>query len=75
MCLLLAILAIWTAGVSQGEYLPIDPVPKPKVDCTWDGLDCGIANAACLEYDPVRCEAGTAGDPDGDGCGCWILGG
>ena len=45
---------------------PIDLVPVGGVDCEWSGLDCGLANDECLLYDPVLCEAGSVGDPDGD---------
>jgi len=48
--------------------------PGQKADCNWSGMNCGTPNAKCLSFEPppVLCEPGSVGDPDGDGCGCWI---
>lgn len=70
---ILALVCAGTAPVPQGGGGGLPPGPKP--DCVWIGeVTCGLANDECLEHDPVKCETGSLGDPDGDGCGCWILG-
>ncbi len=69
---IVGMIALVCAGTATVGW-PVKPIPKASEDCEWSGLDCGLANDDCLVYDPVLCEAGSVGDPDGDGCGCWIL--
>ena len=67
---LVALVCASTAPVPAAQGVP----PVPKEDCTWNGEECGTANDDCLSHEPppVKCEPGSIGDPDGDGCGCWI---
>jgi len=67
---------LWLVSAAQvNDDVYVYEQSSPAADCQWSGLDCGTANAACLAFEPprVKCEPGSVGDPDGDGCGCWVL--